>query len=241
MKIELPPCELTASNVSEYRVFLQDPANVSAARLAASAVMQALARLNSNDLLRRAFNLPDGKQWLADVAQTAGAIRELLRAEQDAVDALMVADAEERNRFDTAAMRLSEKYANVARDRADFAASQDAADEGLISSLAKAGLSGDEIALTVAHRNGAGNPAADQARADAAAADASRAAFDAFLADPLRPLDALGDALAAELVALQGGIAAFQGDGLEYTKEFYRDIARKSEKRPSFDLPALPA
>lgn len=50
----------------------------------------------------------------------------------------MVADAGERNRLNTAAIRLVEKYANRACGRADFATAQDAADELLVSSLAKA-------------------------------------------------------------------------------------------------------
>jgi len=68
------PCELTADNVSDYRTILQDPANVSAARLAASGVTQAFARLNDDDLLRRAFRTADSKQWQADIAQAAGSL-----------------------------------------------------------------------------------------------------------------------------------------------------------------------
>lgn len=205
LAITIAQSRLAAARLPAYLLLRRDPTTARAAAAAAAELRALFAVLTPDDLLRRASSMPrDGAAWLNEMAAAARELRMSLGAERQEAAQLLEADRMERHRHDVGACRLAVAAQETIDANRRTAEAPDVPLDQIRADLAAGGLDDAEVEAILARRRAEGDVlsrARTQAQAVIAEAEARAALIGRFLADPLRRLGQVPEALADEIVA----------------------------------------
>lgn len=205
LAITIAQSHLAAARVPAYLLVRSSPTTSKAAAAAAAELRALFQVLSPEDLLRRASSMPrDGAAWLNEMAAAARELRMSLGAERRAAAQLLDADRVERHRHDVGACRLAVAAQETIDANRRTAEAPDVPLDQIRADLAAAGLDDAEVEAIIARRRAEGDAqsrARTQAQAVLVEQEARAALIGRFLADPLRRLSQLPEALADEIRA----------------------------------------
>jgi hypothetical protein len=200
VKIEYHPSNMTADSLPAWLIARRDAGTQRAARRAQAAILTLANTITPTDLVLQAFQQPNPAAWLDELAAHAEATRQALIADRRRNTATINQDGARRTGLDRAAIELMGFAVTEARGKSAEVAILQADEAQARTNMLGAGMRDEEIESILAARRAAGNPA--HAAAVAAEGGTVRAAkLRAYLADPLRSTEHLGDELLAEVHA----------------------------------------
>jgi hypothetical protein len=205
MQLDLSPAPLAPDSVQDLITLTTNQAAVTAARHATGRLRSLFERMEPGDLLRRAVAMPDGVQWLQQLAAfTDGIDRRLMEERAQARD-LREQDRLKRSNLDAAAVFLLNASLDAVRGHEAFVQYAEATEADFRRQLSMSGLAAAEIDAVVATRAAAGVEAGAPVTAAKRAIGELNAKHDAlasYLRDPLRDASLLPADLLGEVVAM---------------------------------------